>query len=109
MAKKDENKKTLEQESTNAAAKAEPRNAEAKAEEEALAQAAPEAASADKAKAGAKNAELASIEELANAQRLPTWQSAALNRLMGWGSGKKVTEAEYKAALNKLKNRRIGG
>jgi hypothetical protein len=53
--------------------------------------------------------ELKSITELADFFRLPTWQSAALHRLMGWAPGKRVTEAAYKAGLARLKNRRIGG
>jgi hypothetical protein len=53
--------------------------------------------------------ELTPIEDLAAALRLPSWQSAALHRLMGWGPGKRVTAAEYDAGLVRLKTRRIGG
>jgi hypothetical protein len=52
---------------------------------------------------------LYSLEELAQAKRVPSWQSAALHRLMGWEPGKHVSEAEYMAGLARLKNRRIGG
>ncbi|MDR1398105.1 MAG: hypothetical protein LBJ14_10305 [Desulfarculales bacterium] len=54
-------------------------------------------------------AHLLSITELSEAMRLPTWQSAALHRLMGWEPGKMVSEADYKTGLARLKNRRIGG
>ena len=58
----------------------------------------------------AENMELLfSLSELAARHRLPSWQVAALNRLMGWEDGKKVSEAEYAVALGGLKNRRIGG
>jgi hypothetical protein len=53
--------------------------------------------------------ELLTLEELAAANRVPGWQSAALHRLMGWEPGKQVTEAEYRAGLDRLKTRRIGG
>ncbi len=41
--------------------------------------------------------------------RIPTWQAAALRRLKGWESGKKVTEDVYRIALEQLTKRRIGG
>jgi hypothetical protein len=53
--------------------------------------------------------ELFALEALAEANRIPGWQSAALHKLMGWESGKKVTVNDYKAGLARLKNRRIGG
>jgi hypothetical protein len=53
--------------------------------------------------------ELFSLEELAEANRVPGWQSAALHKLMGWEPGKRVTENVYKAGLARLKTRRIGG
>jgi hypothetical protein len=49
------------------------------------------------------------IEDLAEANRIPGWQSAALHKFMGWEPGKKVTANVYKAGLARLKNRRIGG
>lgn len=53
--------------------------------------------------------ELFSIDELAEKHRLASWKSAALNRMKGWEPGKRVSEAEYAAALAQLANRRIGG
>lgn len=50
-----------------------------------------------------------SLAELANRYRVPAWQQAALLRLMAWAEGKQVTEADYAAALESLKNRRVGG
>lgn len=52
---------------------------------------------------------LFSLEELEMKHRMPGWQQSALKRLMGWASGKKVTEREYEAALDQLNNRRVGG
>lgn len=52
---------------------------------------------------------LVSIEVLASDLRLPSWQTAALNRLMEWETGKRVTREEYLKALQRLKNRRLGG
>lgn len=49
------------------------------------------------------------LEVLADRHRVPTWQQAALARMMGWAAGKQVSEAEYAAALSALTNRRIGG
>jgi hypothetical protein len=52
---------------------------------------------------------LFALEELASKNRIPGWQSAALHKLMGWEPDKMVSEADYKAGLARLKNRRIGG
>lgn len=52
---------------------------------------------------------LESLSELANRHRLTTWQQAALLRFMDWTDDKRVSEAEYAAALDGLKTRRIGG
>lgn len=52
---------------------------------------------------------LESIAVLANRHRVPGWQQAALMRLMGWDDGKFVTDAEYRAALDRLRSRRLGG
>ena len=52
---------------------------------------------------------LFSLEELAEAKRVPGWQSAALHKLMGWEPGKRVSETEYVEALARLKGRRLGG
>ena len=100
MAKKNETEKTPEQIATEAKAEAE---AKAKGEAEADAKAKAEA------EAKAKAAGLVGVEELASKHRIASWQTAALCRLMGWEPGKLVTEAEYKDALARLNNRRIGG
>ncbi len=54
-------------------------------------------------------AELESMNVLADRHRVPTWQQAAVNRLMGWESGKMVSNADYVSALDKLKARPVGG
>lgn len=97
MAKKDETKKTKEQQDLQAKV-----DAEAKAKEE-------EAQAKADAEAKAKVSELVSVNELANKLRIPSWQSAAINRLMGWERDKQVTEKEYLYALERLSDRRIGG
>lgn len=53
--------------------------------------------------------ELESLSVLSDRHRVPTWQQAALMRLMGWNEGKKVYDADYTKALEALKGRRIGG
>lgn len=53
--------------------------------------------------------ELESLSVLSNRHRVPTWQQAALMRLMGWNEGKKVYDVDYTKALEALKGRRIGG
>lgn len=52
---------------------------------------------------------LESLSVLADRHRVPSWQQAALCRFMGWEDGKMVRDAEYREALNSLKNRRLGG
>ena len=47
------------------------------------------------------------VEELAAG--LPAWELAALRHATGWADGKQVSEAEYAAALDKLRNRPQGG
>ena len=54
-------------------------------------------------------AELESMNVLADRHRVPTWQQAAVNRLMGWEAGKMVSNADYVSALDKLKARPVGG
>lgn len=54
-------------------------------------------------------AELQSLDELALLFRVPTWQQAALTRLMGWAPDKSVSEADYADALEALNSRRMGG
>jgi hypothetical protein len=53
--------------------------------------------------------ELFTLSELAEKFRLPSWQSAALHKLMEWEPGKQVTETEYLNGMAALKNRRVGG
>lgn len=53
--------------------------------------------------------ELLALSALADNLRIPGWQSAALHTMMAWEPGKKVSAAEYKAGLARLKTRRIGG
>lgn len=52
---------------------------------------------------------LESLSALADRHRVVGWQQAALLRLMGWEDDKRVSDAEYRAALETLKSRRIGG
>lgn len=49
------------------------------------------------------------LSVLASRHRVPSWQQAALLRLMGWADGKMVTDADYQAALAGLHGRRMGG
>lgn len=58
----------------------------------------------DRASSGLEN-----LSVLADRHRVPSWQQAALCRFMGWEDGKMVRDAEYREALNSLKNRRLGG
>ena len=59
--------------------------------------------------ATATGGELESLSVLADRHRVPTWQQAAVNRLMGWEAGKMVSNADYVSALDKLKARPVGG
>lgn len=52
---------------------------------------------------------LVDLAVLADRHRVPSWMEAALCRMMGWDAGKRVTDAAYKSALDKLKARRLGG
>ena len=52
---------------------------------------------------------LESLIVLADRHRIARWQQAALMRCMGWENGKMVTDAEYRAALARLKSRPMGG
>lgn len=54
-------------------------------------------------------APLLSLSELASIHRVPTWLQAGVCRLMDWAADKKVTEAEYTAALERTRTRPIGG
>lgn len=59
--------------------------------------------------AAAQAPELKSLSALADRHRVPSWQQAALCRMMGWADGKMLTDAAYKAALAKLSARHLGG
>lgn len=52
---------------------------------------------------------LESLSVLADRHRVPSWQQAALLRFMDWTDDKLVSDAAYRAALEELKYRRIGG
>ena len=52
---------------------------------------------------------LESLSVLADRHRVSSWQQAALLRFMDWTDDKLVSDAEYLAALENLKHRRIGG
>lgn len=52
---------------------------------------------------------LESLSMLAARHRVVGWQQAAILRYMGWEDDKRVSDAEYRAALDHLKSRRIGG
>ena len=52
---------------------------------------------------------LENLSVLADRHRVVGWQQSALLRLMGWEDDKRVSDAEYRAALEHLKSRRIGG
>lgn len=52
---------------------------------------------------------LESLSVLADRHRISSWQQAALLRFMDWTDDKLVSDAEYRAALENLKHRRIGG
>ncbi len=54
-------------------------------------------------------ATLHSLDELATLYRVPSWQQAALARMQGWESGKRVTAETYEAALTALGARPQGG
>lgn len=52
---------------------------------------------------------LESLSVLAERHRVPAWQQAALCRFMDWTDDRLVSDAAYRAALENLKHRRIGG
>ena len=52
---------------------------------------------------------LESLSVLADRHRVPSWQQAALLRFMDWTDDRLVSDAAYRAALENLKHRRIGG
>ena len=53
--------------------------------------------------------ELFTLDELAEKFRLAGWYRDAVQRMMGWENGKKVSEAVFRKAMAALKNRRMGG
>lgn len=71
-------------------------------------QAADDAAENPEVEAGTKEI-LENLAVLSQRHRIPSWQLAAMTRYMGWEKDKLVSESEFKAALNILQSRRIGG
>ena len=68
-----------------------------------------EAMTADSGETKQTAAELESLSVLADRHRVVGWQQAAILRYMGWEDDKRVSDTEYRAALDHLKSRRIGG
>lgn len=59
-----------------------------------------------------KEAEAPALEPLsvlADRHRVPSWQQAALLRFMDWTEDRLVSDADYRAALESLHHRRMGG
>lgn len=59
-----------------------------------------------------KEAEAPALEQLsmlADRHRVPSWQQAALLRFMDWTEDRLVSDADYRAALESLHHRRMGG
>lgn len=71
--------------------------------------AAPQKAAVTASREPANGENLVDLAVLADRHRVPSWMEAALCRMMGWEAGKRVTDAAYKSALDKLKARRLGG
>ena len=60
----------------------------------------------------APQAEAPALEQLsvlADRHRVPSWQQAALLRFMDWTEDRLVSDADYRAALESLHHRRMGG
>lgn len=57
----------------------------------------------------AGNLAVHTISVLADRHRVPSWQVAAMLRMMGWEADKMATEQEFAEAINMLQSRRIGG
>mgnify|MGYP005838633067 FL=1 len=55
------------------------------------------------AAAGGGKRELFTIEELAAKHATPSWVFAGVKVAQGWGAGKRVSEAEYKRAVDQFK------
>lgn len=58
---------------------------------------------------GAYSSGLESVNTLADRHRVPSWQLAALLRLMDWEDDIMVSDGDFQAAIGKLNQRRIGG
>ena len=71
--------------------------------------AAPQKAAVTASREPADGENLVDLAVLADRHRVPSWMEAALCRMMGWEAGKRVTDAAYKSALDKLKARRSNG
>lgn len=71
--------------------------------------AAPQKAAVTASREPADGDSLVDLAVLADRHRVPSWMEAALCRMMGWEAGKRVTDAAYKSAFDKLKARRLGG
>jgi hypothetical protein len=56
-----------------------------------------------------KKAALFPVEDLAGKKGLKPWYIAGLRRAAGWAPGKKVSEAEFKKAVDKFNKRPQGG
>lgn len=59
--------------------------------------------------AGTHGQDLESISSLSSRHRLAGWQTAAILRMKDWEEGIMVSDADFSAAINKLRCRRIGG
>lgn len=71
--------------------------------------AAPQKAAVTASREPADGDSLVDLAVLADRHRVPSWQQAALLRFMDWTDDKLVSDVAYRAALEELKYRRIGG
>lgn len=62
-----------------------------------------------KKKPPVKKAALFPVEDLAKKEGFQPWYLAGLRRAAGWKPGKKVSEAEFKKAVEKFNKRPQGG
>jgi hypothetical protein len=53
--------------------------------------------------------ELQPVVKLAAKRAIPGWELAGLMRAAGWAEGKQVTADEFDSALQRFRERRIGG
>lgn len=70
---------------------------------------APQKAAVTASREPADGDSLVDLAVLADRHRVPSWQQAALLRFMDWTDDRLVSDAAYRAALENLKHRRIGG